>query len=202
MTFLTEWVINIILFLLMMIVVDMLLPNSQFKKYTKIVTSLLLMTIILTPLFQLFTKDYDEILTAISPTSHEYHAEVENKIDFKKNEIQASQSAYILEQMAVQMKTEVEEELIDQFGLQINNIDIQLSGKTLEKEEDIEQVNVYLTEADEQRVVAPVKIVEMKIETKREKTNHNDTEEKIAQLLASNWNLSDQVIVVHIEGGE
>ncbi|MCY8267765.1 stage III sporulation protein AF, partial [Bacillus haynesii] len=43
MEFLTEWLTNIILFILMAIVIDMLLPNSSMQKYAKMVISLLLM---------------------------------------------------------------------------------------------------------------------------------------------------------------
>ncbi|MDI5788458.1 stage III sporulation protein AF [Bacillus licheniformis] len=35
MEFLTEWLTNIILFILMAIVIDMLLPNSSMTKYAK-----------------------------------------------------------------------------------------------------------------------------------------------------------------------
>ena len=39
MEFLTEWLTNIILFILMAIVIDMLLPNSSMQKYAKMVGS-------------------------------------------------------------------------------------------------------------------------------------------------------------------
>ena len=42
MEFIKEWVTNIILFILLATVIDMLLPNSKFQKYTKMVTGLLL----------------------------------------------------------------------------------------------------------------------------------------------------------------
>ncbi len=40
MDFLKEWVTNIILFILLATVIDMLLPNSSMQKYTKMVTGL------------------------------------------------------------------------------------------------------------------------------------------------------------------
>ena len=42
MEFIKEWVTNIILFILFATVIDMVLPNSKFQKYTKMVTGLLL----------------------------------------------------------------------------------------------------------------------------------------------------------------
>ena len=57
-----EWVTNIILFILFATVLDMVLPNSKFQKYTKMVVGLLLISIILTPIFKLFTYDLEEAL--------------------------------------------------------------------------------------------------------------------------------------------
>ena len=65
MEFIKEWVTNIILFILFATVIDMVLPNSKFQKYTKMVAGLLLIAIILTPIFKLFTYDFEETMTAI-----------------------------------------------------------------------------------------------------------------------------------------
>ena len=54
MEFIKEWVTNIIIFILFATVIDMLLPNSKFQKYTKMVIGLLLIAIIFTPIFKLF----------------------------------------------------------------------------------------------------------------------------------------------------
>ena len=59
MEFIKEWVTNIILFILFATVIDMLLPNSKFQKYTKMVTGLLLIAIILTPIFKFLTQDFE-----------------------------------------------------------------------------------------------------------------------------------------------
>ena len=45
---------------------------------------------------------------------------MKNLIELKKKEIQASQHAYILEEMAVQLKKDVKEELMEQYGLEIS----------------------------------------------------------------------------------
>ena len=43
----------------------MLLPNSSMQKYTKMVTGLLLIAIILTPIFKLISKDFETALASI-----------------------------------------------------------------------------------------------------------------------------------------
>lgn len=64
MSFLAGWVSNIIVFVLLATVIDMLLPNSALQKYAKMVIGLLLIAIIITPILGLFNKDFDEILSA------------------------------------------------------------------------------------------------------------------------------------------
>lgn len=64
MSFLAGWVSNIIIFVLLATVIDMLLPNSALQKYAKMVIGLLLIAIIITPILGLFNMDFDDILTA------------------------------------------------------------------------------------------------------------------------------------------
>ena len=56
---------------------------------------------------------------SLSLSSIRSDQQVENSIENQKKEIQASQRAYILEQMAVQMEADVKEELMDQYGVAI-----------------------------------------------------------------------------------
>ncbi len=118
MEFIKEWVTNIILFVLFATLIDMLLPTSKFQKYTKMVVGLLLISIILTPIFKLFSTDFEEVFaTAIPKWEENKDGQIKNLIDLQKSEIQASHDAYILEQMAVRLKEGAEEELMDQFDV-------------------------------------------------------------------------------------
>ena len=61
-----EWITNIILFVLLATVIDMLLPSSNMQKYTKMVTGLLLIAIILTPILKLISSDFEKELASVS----------------------------------------------------------------------------------------------------------------------------------------
>src|SRR4051794_11456966 len=113
MEFLIEWVTNIILFILLATVIDMLLPNTSMQKYTKMVTGLLLIAIILTPIFKLISKDFETAMAQIPTFQGPGEKNMENSIELQKKEIQASNHAYILETMAVQLEKGVEEELME-----------------------------------------------------------------------------------------
>lgn len=84
MSFITEWIMNIVVFILLAMIVDMLLPNSAMKKYTKMVTGLLLIAIILTPLLKVVAKDFDQVVASFSNKKIIDNNKVENLIESKK----------------------------------------------------------------------------------------------------------------------
>jgi stage III sporulation protein AF len=199
MAFLTEWITNIIVFVLLATVIDMLLPSSNMQKYVKIVTGLLLITIILTPLLKLMTADVDAVVNSFRLNGASQNNSVENLIEMKKKEIQASQRAYILEQMAVQMKQQAEKELMEKSGKVIEKVSI--AATDLENIPDsITEVTVYLSVKEEKDAIEAVRNVEIDTgdKTRAEKTDENVS--LVTSLLAKEWNLSPEKIIV-AEGG-
>lgn len=202
MQFLTEWVTNIILFVLLATVIDMLLPNSSFQKYTKMVTGLLLIAIILTPVLKLISKDFETTLASIPIFESSGEKNMENLIELKKKEIQASQRAYILETMAVQLKKDTEEELMEQYGLEIANIDLMVDEKSNQTfPENLQKVIVQLKPSEnEAKVVEVVQTVEINTGTPPPSKRLTAQSEEITSLLAEKWNVTENSIEVLIEG--
>jgi stage III sporulation protein AF len=202
MQFLTEWVTNIIIFVLLATVIDMLLPNSNFQKYTKIVTGLLLIAIILTPILKLISKDFESTLRSIPIFEESKEKNIENLIDLKKKEIQASSDAYILETMAVRLKKDTEKELMEQYGLQIANIELKVDDTSkLAFPENLQKVIVLLKQSEgEANVVEVVRTVEINTENPLPSKRLTAHSEEITSLLAGKWNVSENAIEVLIEG--
>lgn len=198
MSFLTEWIMNIVVFILLAMIVDMLLPNSNMKKYTKMVTGLLLIAIIITPLIKVFSKDFDQILTSFSSERAVDNKKLENLIESKKKEIQAVQDEYTLEQVAVQMKNDVKEELMNQYGKQIQNINLEESGHKNDGRNPIDKVIVYLEEAKENSIAAIEPIEIQADQPKNDK--HLKEMESIKETLADQWNVTKDQIELHYEG--
>jgi stage III sporulation protein AF len=200
--FLTEWVTNIIIFVLLATVIDMLLPNTNLQKYTKIVTGLLLIAIILTPVLKLISKDFETALQSIPIFEETEEKNMENLIELKKKEIQASQRAYILETMAVQLKEGTEEELMDQFGLKVANIDITLDETTKQSFPDnLQKVIVQLKQSEQEaNVVEVIQPVEINTNQPSQTKRLTAQSEEITSLLAEKWNVSEGAIEVLIEG--
>src|SRR5699024_12131125 len=100
---------------------------------------------------------------------------IENLTKKKKKEIQASQDAYILEEMAVQLKTLAEDPLLENYQAVITNIDFEFSIEEKNTYEDLEEVIVYLQESEgEEGTVEAVEGVVLVME----ESGHKDKEEQ------------------------
>lgn len=203
MEFLIEWVTNIILFILLATVIDMLLPNTSLQKYTKMVTGLLLIAIILTPIFKLISKDFETVMAQIPTFQDSGEKNMENLIELQKKEIQASNHAYILETMAVQLEKGVEEELMEQFGLEIANIELTTKNDSQESfPENLEMVTVRLKQQETSlTTVEAIQPVSITTDTPLPSKDPTDESEKIAAFLSQQWNVTENTIEVSVEGG-
>ncbi|KOP83399.1 stage III sporulation protein AF [Cytobacillus solani] len=204
MDFIKEWITNIILFVLLATVIDMLLPNSNLQKYIKMVTGLLLIAIILTPILKLVSNDFEEVLAAIPSIEASGEKNLENSIEMQKKEIQAFQHAYILEEMRVQLKKDTEEELMEQYGLEIVNVDF-LADEYDQRAspENLQKVVVYLKHMDEvTEAVEVVKRVEINTEETLPSNQANDETKKVASLIAQKLGVDENMIEVSVEGGK
>lgn len=84
MSFLTEWLTSIILFILFAIVIDILLPSSSMQKYAKMVVSLLLIIVMLNPIFKLFKTDPEIIFDYLTKQEQFQSADIKNQIKSEK----------------------------------------------------------------------------------------------------------------------
>ncbi|EOR23351.1 stage III sporulation protein AF [Niallia circulans] len=205
MNFITEWVTNIILFILLATVVDMLLPNSTFQKYAKMVAGLLLITVILTPVFKLISSDFEDVFTA-SAMGQPEQKNMNNSIELKKREIQASLDEYTLNKMAVQLKEDANEELIANYGMEINSIQL-----SIDKEKDVgfpanlTEMVIHMKDSKDQNnvveAVSPVRIDTQQPLLDKDESKQMDTE-SIISFLSEKWEVRDDAIVIMYEGGE
>ncbi|MFK3894140.1 stage III sporulation protein AF [Bacillus subtilis] len=201
MSFLTEWLTTIVLFILFAIVIDMLLPSSSMQKYAKMVVSLLLIVVMLTPIFKLFKTDPEVIFEYLTKNGQSESADIKNQINSKKIEIQASQRAYILEEMAVQLKKKAEERFShDEY--KVGRIKL-TAGEKVDSEEDIKTISVYMAPSSEKTVqtVAPVHIDTDHAYVTKEAAEQKEAKQ-IKTQLADIWEIGSEKITVHIEGGE
>ncbi|MDE5412252.1 stage III sporulation protein AF [Alkalihalobacterium chitinilyticum] len=209
MSFLTDWLTNIIIFILLATILELLLPNSSMQRYVKMVVGLLLLVIILNPLLSIFSKDINDILPNFSNNEHISEKSLENSIEKKKIEIERGQRAYISEQMAVPMKRQVEEELVAKFDVEVDSVQITLDEFAFDTtdEDAIVKVTVHLKrvaeEENEGELVQAVSVVN--IDTRKELPSEEETAldtVPIQTFLADEWQIPKDKISLAWEGGE
>ncbi|WP_033828446.1 stage III sporulation protein AF [Bacillus andreraoultii] len=210
MEFLTSWITNIILFILLAVIVELLLPQTGLQKYVKMVIGLLLIIIFLSPLLKLLSTDVDEVLKKTGIGIDQENISLENSIENKKIEIQAEQHAYILKQTAVQLEELTEKELMDKFHLQFKNIQLNLNSKrqsTTSMEDlfnNLESIEVSLkskVETGENQTVTPVEEVSIHLGDDRNRESYTEDMKPIKHFLAEQWGVDESKLQITIERG-
>jgi len=202
MQFVTEWIRNIIVFLLLATMLHLILPNSNLQKYVKFVVSLLLVVLILTPLFKLLQTDVNEVIANFNQEKYVADGSIKNSIDTKKKEIQALTRAYSLEEMAVKMKKEVGKEFEKKYGVTVSEIKI-IAAETKEEvkaAKDIQSVIVTLKEAEVKKNDAIETVKPVEINTRAPQKTSEETNVEMKQFFSSRWQLEDKQIQVQMEG--
>ncbi|TKH07294.1 stage III sporulation protein AF [Peribacillus simplex] len=197
MSFLAGWVSNIIIFVLLATVIDMLLPNSALQKYAKMVIGLLLIAIIITPILGLFNKDFDDILTAAtSEFEDQEKKDLGNLTEMKKREIQAAQGAYILEQMAVQLQTEVEEELMVDYNMKISSIDVGVKNEEEPGVDDLQNITISLEKAEGKENSEIEAVAKVDINADSPSTSNDANLDAVKRFLATSWSVDEEIIEI------
>ncbi|MBB5325256.1 stage III sporulation protein AF [Anoxybacillus tepidamans] len=199
MHFIIEWVTNIIMFILFAIIIELLLPSSSFQKYVKMVVGLILLLIMLSPLLNIFSINVDRLLATVTAEGSRQQETMKNELEQKKKEIQASQRAYILEQMAVQMKKQVAGELMKQYGLTVQHVTLQTKeNESLQIPDDIQAIEVIVSKQRDQEAIQPVVIDASK--PLSEAAEDEAQKKELVSFFAAKWGIHEEKIVVQIEG--
>ncbi|MEY9868266.1 stage III sporulation protein AF [Peribacillus sp. B2I2] len=197
MSFLAGWVSNIIIFVLLATVIDMLLPNSALQKYAKMVIGLLLIAIIITPILGLFNKDFDEILSAAtSEFEDQKKKDLGNLTEMKKKEIQATQGAYILKQMAVDLQAEVEEELMVDYNMKISSIEVGVKNEEKPGVDDLQNITISLEKAEGKEDSEIEAVAKVDINADRSSTPNDANLDAVKRFLATSWSVDEEIIEI------
>ncbi|CDQ17901.1 stage III sporulation protein AF [Halobacillus karajensis] len=127
MEYFIEWITKIVLFLLLAMMADALLPSGVMKKYARLVMSILLLLIFLGPLLQLLNIN-PERLVQLADKSMQQQLDAEmldESVESKKNEILEGQDAYKLEQVTQALAAEIETPLKEEQNLVL--VDVAMS---------------------------------------------------------------------------
>lgn len=206
MSILTDWVTQIIIFIFIGTLLELIIPNNSMKRYVHIVVGLTLLFILVKPiLFALsvhIPSTIEKIETALE-TEDMQLLSTEKDMLIQKGEIDKQQDAYIWNEISSQLiyegNTMLEEESIP---VSITNIQFETKSETELTMDTIEKMVVTLTgkkvEDKEIEVVEPIIIGQ---ETRSEKKETLPYENKVKEKLTELWGIEEDKIEYTWEEG-
>src|SRR5690625_2694096 len=149
----TTWVKQIIVFILIATIIELLIPANKMKKYVHLVMGLLLLLIFVQPLLVLFSNDFYTNMQTVEQQFNDNTFTLETSeqnIEKQKSEIQAEQAAYILSEVKDSLINYVKDPLFEQYQVEITNITFEMYGDQLENYQELSKIFVTITMTDEQ----------------------------------------------------
>src|SRR5699024_2732758 len=204
-----DWIKQIVMFILLASIIDLMIPHSKFSKYVRLVIGFIFILIFMNPLFKLFGTDLTSQINQITDKIYESASDdkMKKSVQLKKSEIQSQQEAYVLEKMDVQLKEKVQADLQKKLNVQINKLDFSFKKEMEWTPENLKQIDVYLEKADRRssneekgirNEIDKVEIMNKENEEKQEKPNI----EKVKQLLTKKWGIEKDELTIYWEGSE
>lgn len=124
--FIRSWIIQVLVTVIFMILVDMILPNNNFKKYAKLATGLIVMITIITPVFKLFDRGLD-----IEGTIGNYITTFQDKeASMDKKQIEKEMNKKTVEAYKEKFRVAIEETIYNKTGEKYRIIDIAIVEDT------------------------------------------------------------------------
>ncbi len=209
MNVISEWVMQVIVFILLGTIVELLIPNNSMKKYVNIVIGLLLLLVLAKPILYLFTDDVTAQLDKFEQIIFQEEAtlsETETLMEIQKRDIQAEQDAYIWNEVKLQLMKEANPILFEQYSAQIVELTFSFDEPNVDSYENLNEVIITLRENSDGResddkeadVINPV-IIETDRPKESRRKNNNDT--NISGTLEEIWGLDKEKIKIMWEGG-
>nr|WP_281240984.1 stage III sporulation protein AF [Natribacillus halophilus] len=189
--------LTLMIFLLIAVILELLLPTSTMKRYADLILGLIMMILILQPIFDLLNQDPTTWFDWEDFQVTEGVDEMEIAIDQKKSEIQASHDAYISEQVAARLGSEAENVLEEDFDLSLREISVTAQPEL--------EVAVVVAEIDEQEAeavsVQPVEEVSTDSTSEPDSTQtvQDSNTEEVGARLAEVWEIEEGSIDVSFE---
>lgn len=203
MQYISEWVMQIIIFILIATILELLLPNNAMKKYIHIVIGLFLLLILAKPVLYLFSIDATAELEKMEQTLLYGDAVLEQtkkQMENQKKDIQAEQAAYIWNEVREQLMEEANPVLMEDYDMHIVDISFILDDES--QESNLKEVQVIVTSDEKTEQVKDV-IQPVVVDLNERKQEHTTQHQlwKVKALLGQLWEMEKEQIQVLWEGG-
>lgn len=207
MTILSEWIIQIIVFIFIGTILELIIPNNTMKRYIQIVVGLILLLILVKPVLLLFSVNVPSVIEEVEQSftiQDDMLESTEKKLNEQKDEIQKEQDAYIWNEVTAQLIHEAEPILEEKFaGITISDITIVTSDESNVDLDHVEKLVVTLQQSSntskEIDIVQPVEIGKS-----NESSTQADTKKgnEVRKTLATVWGVEATQIEYEWEEGD
>src|SRR5699024_537349 len=187
MQFLTEWVMQIITFIFIGVIAQMIIPTNAYKKYVQMIIGLLMLFILTKPIMLFLQMDMTRELEQINQSLIENMTP--SSTSFENIALEHERDAYIWNEVKNSMMQEANEQLSE------TNVEVMdMSFLFDETTNEINMVHVQLREENEptSEQIEPVTIYIQK--NKQKPLQEND--HKIKNKLADIWQMDQTVIQI------
>lgn len=179
------WLTSVLTTVLFMVIVDMILPSNNIKKYAKFVTGLIVIVTILSPVFKLFNRE-----TNIQESISRYAKEMDDyKSGVNINEVQKQMNKKTIDAFKDNLKKVIENSIYDETGKKytVSRLDMveDVSNMDFSNIKNIEIKKVY-GDSD----IKPVDTVVIS----EKKTDYGPADKKVLELLGSKFNIKSSSV--------
>lgn len=159
MTWLAEWLKEIIFVVLLATFIDLLLPNRSMERYVKLVVSLLILLTLISPVMRLFAPDAERRLEMafMDDSGNEELPTAGTEEILRQGEqmrMQRQQEAmqWAGEEAAARMKEQIERET----GQPVQRVAVRLESDKNDAEPTISAIEVYIAEVEQEQEASPI----------------------------------------------
>lgn len=211
---LSEWLKQIVLLVLIATFIDLLLPNHSMDRYVKLVMGLLITMAILSPILDLFTEELNITKIAFERQGGSSSNPLQSLSQIEENseKIKQQQAKLIKEQTEKSMEQMITDSIHQQFAVEVMKTNV-MTEVSPDKVQEIKGIEVIAKMKDKEaipatthennqgiRPVEPVQVGEMKTIT--EQTSQEDlssTTKLLVDFLTQTWQLEPDQIVVRVD---
>jgi len=191
-----------IILLLIMMITTMILPDKNMKKYAQFSLSLMFIFLFIQPVSAIFNVNFShesaKIVDSLFGTITKVN--LENEVDLKKKEIQATHDAYVIDEMEKQLMQQMKDEFAHQFNYSIIDVDI-----FVEDEHDInpDEIIFHFTLAESNQYISEVKpVIISTIDHTIEQENELSSQDQlILAWLSHELGITQDQVQISWEGG-
>jgi len=191
--FLGNWIINIVIFIIFIVITETMIPSDKYKKVIKLVTGLVLMIVIINPIVTLINKDYSLNDLAISSFNNFNKEEIINQAD-KLDNIQSSQVINIYEQ---ELTSQIKEQILEIKGIKQADVNINIERNNKNKNYGSIlglDINVYVEEKSS--TTTGIKEVNINIENNK---SQDELVNNLKQKLSTTYEIPEKKINIKIQ---